>query len=171
MFILRPGAVVRAQPCFGGAAPSKTRCSCLFRGPAPLRARSRVSVARRQDAESRRGSVQLANYYPTGVAPPNRPPSPIPLTRRPANEGQEARKSTNEDPKKVSRAPKSSTREPRPRRHDRLQNIEFYEGRRQREVPVGRGISTSLIGGRVCKRHATVTTRPLPSPRGFGGRI
>ena len=33
-------------------------------------------------------------YYLTGAAPPNRPPSPIPLTRGPANEAQEARKGT-----------------------------------------------------------------------------
>ena len=53
----------------------------------------------------------------------------------------------------------------------------WERGRRQRELPVGRGISTSLIGGRVLyKQQAntttpTNTTRLLPSPRGLGGRI
>ena len=46
----------------------------------------------------------------------------------------------------------SSTLAPRPR----CKNVEFYVGPRQRRLPVGRGISTSLIGGREL----------LPSPHG-----
>ena len=49
--------------------------------------------------------------------------------------------------------------------------VEFYKGRRQRAVPVGRGISTSLIGGRVLQDGSPPQTRALPSPRGLGGRI
>ena len=85
--------------------------------------------------------------YLTGAAPPNRPPSPIPLTRGPADEAREARKSTKDDLKKASWtrgpvdlgaflfAPGTMRIQPAPsfsrhryRRYHRA-NVEFYEGR------------------------------------------
>ena len=46
--------------------------------------------------------------------------------------------------------------------------------RRHSGAPVGRGISTQLIGGRVYKMTvvgSTSQTRPLLEPQGLGGRI
>ena len=97
--------------------------------------------------------IKKISIYLTGAAPPNRPPSPTPLTRGPANEAQEAGNSTQEDLKKASRATKSSPRELRRyRRYQRgpeAKTSSFTRVDGNRRLPVGRGISTQLIGGRV----------------------
>merc|ERR1712078_973526 len=87
-------------------------------------------------------------------------------------------KSTQQEPQKAQRAPKKPPRAPKGTRRGpqegsksppkqpktapttstlaamtRCKNIEFYRGRRQRRVPVGRGISLRDRGSGFCERN------------------